>query len=125
VRHLFFDERKLERMLSQIIPVIFNPDLYGFVVYIFLIAIFINLAALIRKGDKLILLSALFLSWILLTGIFYQIDVDYNDSDSLSYITSGYSRAMFYFLPLMLFYTAVSKNVLLAFQRIKNWVEKK
>lgn len=125
VRHLFFDEGKLERMLSYIMPIIFNPDFYGFVIYIFLIAIFINLAVLIRKGDQLILLSTLLLSWILLTGIFYQIDVDYNDSDSLSYITSGYSRAMFYFLPLMLFYAAVSKNVLLAFQRIKNWIEKK
>jgi len=125
VRYLFFDEGKLERMISQIMPIIFKPDLFGFVIYIFLAAILINILPLIRKGDRLVLLSIIFLSLILMTGIFYQIDVDYTDSNSLSYITSGYARAMFYFLPLMLFYVAVSKNVLLAFQRIKNWVEKK
>ncbi|HYV90631.1 MAG TPA: hypothetical protein VE978_02570 [Chitinophagales bacterium] len=124
VRHLFFDKEKLERMLSQIMPLIFKPDLYGFTIYIFLTGVLISIAALIRKGDQLALLSVVFLSWILLTGIFYQIDVDYKDFNSLSYITSGYSRAMFYLLPLMLFYVAVSKNVLLAFQRIKNRVEK-
>jgi hypothetical protein len=123
IRHLFIDIEKLKRMFLQIMPLIFKPDLYGFVIYIFILAILINTRQLIRNGDRLILLSIIFLSLILMTGIFYQINVDYRDSNSIAYITSGYSRAMLYFLPLMLFYVAISKNFLLAFARIENWLK--
>ena len=117
--NISFDLDRLSRMMAQVYDVTFSSQYYGVVVYLFLIAIVLNFYFLVKEKDTLMLLGIVILPWIFYMMIYYIIDTDYMPG-SVAWITAGYKRGFFYFLPLILFYVASTKVIKILFQKILN-----
>lgn len=117
VKEFTLDGEKWSRMFAQIYDVTFSLQYYGIVVYLFVITIFVNVYYIVKEKDTLLLLGVVLLPWLMYLGIYYIIDTDYTSG---SWITAGYKRGFFYFLPLMLFYIASNKVVNTLFKKILN-----
>lgn len=115
VEEFTLDGEKWSRMFSQVYDVTFSLQYYGVVVYLFVVAIVVNAYYTITERNTLILLGVVLLPWLMYLGVYYIIDTDYTSG---SWITAGYKRGFFYFLPLMLFYIATNKVVNTVFKKI-------
>jgi len=109
INHLYWDYDKLSRLVNLIIDVTLKVQYYGIVVYLFLAMLLINSYAIIKEKDKWVLLSIIFIPWITYILVYYQLDDDYTATGPGGFITSGYKRGFFYFLPLLLFYCVNNK----------------
>ena len=118
VKTLYWDPGKLSRMMKQVRWVTFKPNYYGITVFLFLVLIALNAINIIKKKDQLVLLSVIFSAWGLYMIIFYQIKTDYMPNQT-TWITSGYRRGFFYFLPPILYYCANNRLVRSLFRRIE------
>ena len=92
----------------------FSSQLYGWVIYLGITAFVLNLIYLMYKREWLffngITLSLIVAAWCIYLWVYYQIDVPSLDIFE-GYISYGYKRGLFNFLPLLLFYFATSKVV--------------
>ncbi len=122
IKHLYWDPAKLKRMMYQVQWVSFKPNYYGIVVYLFFALVALNLFQIIRRRDRIALLAMIFGAWGLYMIIFYQIDTTYLPNTT-TWITSGYRRGFFYFLPLILFYSATNRFTMLLFRKIQRFTE--
>jgi hypothetical protein len=118
VTHLFWDSDRLLRELKWIKFITFYLMLYGLAFYIFIFAIILNFRNLHR--DKLALLILIFISFIIYAGIFYQLDeVKQDPLDTM--MQYSFKRGLFYFIPMVLFYSATCKPVQLFFAKIERF----
>lgn len=101
-----WDSGKLWRMLTQVKLVTFSTQYYGITVLLFLAVLLINLKNIFVKKDSLALLLTVFATWILYVSIFYLIDTNFLSNSMEGWIFSGYKRGLFFFFPLMLYYSA-------------------
>ena len=106
-----WDPKKFSLMFTQIRHVTFSTLYYGLTVYLFLIAVGINIPHIIRKKENTLLQVLIFVTWGLYVLVYYQLDTDYTDTSMGGWIMSGYKRGLFYFFPLMLFYCANNRIV--------------
>lgn len=105
---------KFDFMMRIVEEISFSSQLYGWVIYLGITAFVLNLIYLMYKREWLffngITLSLIVAAWCIYLWVYYQIDVP-----SLAifegYISYGYKRGLFNFLPLLLFYFATSKVV--------------
>lgn len=114
--YIYWDGAKLLRMLEQVLAVTFNTRFYGVIVYLFIALVILNIYSIIKKGDRGSVLLLIFIPWVLYMFIYYQIDTDYMPG-SVAWIGAGYKRGFFYFLPLLLFYSATNSLVRSLFTR--------
>jgi len=116
VNHLFWNANRFERLMLWIKSLVFNSQNYGLTFYLFLIALLLNIRDIHR--DKFQLLILILISFVLYSAIFYQLDeVKQGSLDSM--MQYSYKRGLFYFIPLVLFYVAVSKPIRLFFLMIE------
>ncbi len=117
-RHeLFWDPKLLNTIFNYLKVLFFNTSLYGVVFYIFIALFLINIRYFKQNWP---LLLYLFLSFIFYTIIYYQLNPEVQDSIHTMMRTS-YKRAIFYYIPVVLLYSALSPQTL----RFFNWVEVK
>ncbi len=116
VNHLFWDTNRFERLMLWIKLLVFNSQYYGLTFYLFLIALLLNIRNIHR--DKFQLLILILISFILYSAIYYQLDpVKQGSLDSM--MEYSYKRGLFYFIPLVLFYVAVSRPIRLFFLMVE------
>lgn len=116
ITRLYWDSDKLSHLLTKVSDVTFNTQFYGLVVYIFLIVVLLNLANIYKSKDRVVLLGIILLAYLSYLFVYYQIDTDYS-LDKTGWISAGYRRGFFYFIPLLLFYSAINKYSMLLFNR--------
>lgn len=102
---------KFDFMMRIVEEISFSSQLYGWVIYLGIAAFVLNLIYAIYKrkwsffnGITLFLIVA---AWCIYLLVYYQIDVPSLDIFE-GYISYGYKRGLFNFLPLLLFYFATS-----------------
>lgn len=118
VTHLFWDSDRLLRELKWIKVITFYIKLYGLVFYIFIFSIVLNFKNVHR--DKFALLTLILISFILYAGIFYQLDEVKQDPLDIM-MQYSFKRGLFYFIPMVLFYSAICKPVRLFFEKIEKF----
>lgn len=123
VNHLFWSGEKFGKVFSTAVgDLMGNAQLYGWTFGFFLIALLVNIPAIIKK-DNWTLLSILFVALGGYTLLYYQMQ----DTDGAlfapgGWMQSGYKRGLFVYVPLVLAYAALSKNVNRLFEKIQSWV---
>lgn len=118
VSHLFWDFERIQLLFSWIKRLVFSTSLYGLTFYIFFIALLLNIKNILR--DKLLLFMLILLAFIFYSALYYQLDDSILAPLSFMMETS-YKRALFFFVPLMLFYASTSKVMQQLFIRIDNF----
>ncbi len=118
VTHLFWDSDRLLRELRWIKSITFYLMFYGLVFYIFIFTIALNFRNVHR--DKFALLTLILISFILYAGIYYQLDEVKQDPLDIM-MSYSFKRGLFYFIPLVLFYSATCKPVQLFFEKIEQF----
>ncbi|MBN2367279.1 MAG: glycosyltransferase family 39 protein, partial [Calditrichaeota bacterium] len=102
--YLFWDEERFSYMVKTIYLLVTSTNLYGLSFYIFAIALIANIRYL--KSNWPLLATILF-SFLLYTFMFYQIDPETQDSIQ-TMMTASYKRGLFYFIPMILFYSGIT-----------------
>lgn len=118
VDHLFWDAERFALLTDWIKRLIFNMNLYGLTFYIFLLAILINIKNIFRNKTELLLM--ILLSFLFYSAIYYQFD-DVKQDPLNSMMRGSFKRALFYFIPLVLFYASTNKMVNQIFNFIENF----
>jgi len=101
-------------------------QLYGVVFISFFIALLVNTGLAFKKGVKTVFGNQALLLAFLLTAFavyfteFYLINEDVQASTIASLMASSFKRGMFYFIPIVLFYTATGYSSKIFF----DWLEK-
>ncbi len=114
----FWDPVKVNIMIRKISFVTFNLDFFGLTMHLFFLAFVLNIYNTIRYKNKLVYLIGLFVSWMLYILLYYQIDSDFSTNTLGGWITSGYKRGLFYFIPLALFFTSTNKLSIWVFSKL-------
>ena len=104
-------EGKFDYMMQLVTEVTASTQLYGIVFLLGLVVLVLNvLNALYRRSLALfnpVPLVLMLAAWCLYLLVYYQIDVP-TLAEFDGYISNGYKRGLFNFLPLVLFYVATS-----------------
>ena len=104
-------EGKFDYMMQLVTEVTASTQLYGIVFLLGLVVLVLNLLnALYRRSLALlnpVPLVLMLAAWCLYLLVYYQIDVP-TLAEFDGYISNGYKRGLFNFLPLVLFYVATS-----------------
>ncbi len=120
-RHeLFWDPRLLTFILKYIKMLFFNVNLYGLVFYIFVAVFLINIKFLKQNWP---VLAYLLLGFVFYTFIYYQLNPETQDSIQ-TMMRASYKRAVFYYIPGVLFYSAVSLLSIRFFNRLEEMYQK-
>jgi len=107
---IFFNIHNIEKIWSEVVQVTFLSKYYGILVYLFLAIALINLF-FIKSDYKIYLLFATILtSWVLTIVLYTILNTNYSD-----WITSGYKRNFFYFLPILVYFIASTKVIKIVF----------
>ncbi len=116
-KHLFWDPALFSYIVNYIKTLLFTTGLYGLIFYIFVIAIIANIKYIRKNWPLLALIAA---SFVLYTFTYYQLNPETQDSIQ-TMMRASYKRAMFYFIPSVLFYSAISPMSIKLF----DWLEQK
>ncbi len=120
IKHLYWDYDKLVRLMGKVKSVTFNMQYYGMLVHLFVAMVVVNAYFSLKHKEGLVLLSAVFVPWLVYIFIYYQLDDPYMPTGGTDYIQSGYKRGIFYFFPIMLFYCA---NNRVAYTIFNKWLK--
>ena len=102
-------------------------QLYGIVFVSFFIALIINATLAFKKGVKtvfanqLLLLAFLIVSFAIYFTEFYVINEAVQASTIASLMASSFKRGMFYFIPIVLFYTATCFSSKILFDKLEKF----
>ncbi len=102
-------------------------QLYGVVFVGFFLALIVNAAIAFKKGIKIvfgnqwILLAFLMVAFSLYFSEFYVINEDVQSSGIASLMASSFKRGMFYFLPIVLFFTATCFSSKIFFDKLEKF----
>lgn len=118
VDHLFWDGERIQLIIDWIMNLIFNINLYGLTFYIFILGILLNIKRLLADRPEFLLL--IIVSFFLYTAVYYQLDPVKQDPIETLMKTS-FKRALFYFVPLVLYYTSTSKVIKSLFEKIETF----
>lgn len=120
-RHeLFWDPQLFSFILKYTKMLFFNANLYGLVFYIFVGVFLINLKFIKENWPVLIYLI---LGFAFYTFIYYQLNPETQDSIQ-TMMRASYKRAVFYYIPGVLFYSAVSPLSIRFFNRLEEMYRK-
>ncbi|MFN8276149.1 MAG: hypothetical protein U0T84_01575 [Chitinophagales bacterium] len=119
IQHLFFDAGKLGKVCSAAWEIMSSSNIYGITFYLFILALVINILAIVKQRDKWEVLAIIAVALGGYTLLFYQMtDADGSLFAPGGWMQSGYKRGLFCYAPLVLFYVAISKYVSMAFDLI-------
>lgn len=102
-------------------------QLYGLVFILFFVALFISLVMIYKNGwkvalkDKWQVLAFFGVSFTLYFLVFYLIDVKVQRAPINSLMESSFKRGLFFFIPVVLFYTATNLNSLWLWQKLEDF----
>ena len=102
-------------------------QLFGIVFVSFFLAIILNIGLAVKRGARIVLgnygylFVFLFISFGLYFTEFYTINENMQAASIASLMASSFKRGLFYFIPLVLFYTATSYGSLAVFNRIEKF----
>ncbi|MEE9374147.1 MAG: hypothetical protein V3V00_13930 [Saprospiraceae bacterium] len=117
----FYDGQKISDILNLVKFVTFSTQYYGWVVYLFL-GFGVTLLLPKNRMANVNLYIIIIITWILYVILYYQMDnVDANGNLIPNYITAGYRRGFFSFLPLITYFIASSAPIILT----SEWINKK
>lgn len=120
IKHLFWSSEKLGKVFSTAWgELMSSTQLYGWTFWFFVWALLVNIPAIIKK-DNWFFLSILFVALGGYTLLYYQMNDDGTLFTNGGWMLSGYKRGLFVYVPLVLAYAALSKNVNWVFSRIQN-----
>jgi len=117
---LFWDADKCSKILVWVKNLITNTSLYGIAFYALFIIIIINIKYLIKDKSSLLLIL-FFVSWILYTLVFYQMDNSKMDPLN-NMMRASYRRGLFVFIPIIWFYIPSSKVINSLFEKYENFL---
>ena len=102
----FYDSQKLADIARLVRAVTMSPQYYGWIVIMFFVSSF-TLILKKRRKETLTLLLVIVTTWLAYVFLYYQMNnVDSNGRLVPNYITAGYRRGFFSFLPLIVFFLA-------------------
>jgi hypothetical protein len=87
---------------------------------LFVVVLISNIWHLFKKGDHLVTLLLIFLTWLFYTILVYQIDYVWDSLENV--MRYSYKRFLFSFVPLLWFYVAAGRNINLLFEKIDNFI---
>lgn len=119
VHHLFWDAERFSLLTGWIKRLVFDVNLYGLTFYIFLLAVVLNIKDVFHDKSKLLLMICL--SFIFYSVIYYQFDDTKQDSLT-TMMRASFKRALFYFVPMVLYYASVNKRTQWIFGRIDRFI---
>ena len=117
---LFWDADKCSKILVWVKNLITNTSLYGIAFYALFIIIIINIKYLIKDKSSLLLIL-FFVSWILYTLVFYQMDNSKMDPLN-NMMRAPYRRGLFVFIPIIWYYISSSKVINSLFEKYENFL---
>ena len=118
VTHFFWDARRFIEVLMWAKLFLTHVSFYGLTFYIFMATLLLNIKNIFK--DKFSLIALIFVSFIVYLSIYYQLD--YSKQDSLAtMMKASFKRALFYFVPMVLFYASTNKVVNRLFQYIERF----
>ncbi len=115
VDHLFWDSGRIKTIFLWVKSLLSNTNLYGLTFYLFFLAIFLNIKNVLKDKQRLLIL--IFLSFLFYCMIYYQFD-DLKQDPLNAMMSTSFKRAMFYFVPLVLFYCSTNKMSQRIFSKI-------
>lgn len=122
---IYWNGDKLAAILRRVIEITFHPYYYGVTVYLFFAIMAVHLLTItVKEGfaaflkDRGVLLSVLLTAFILYILIFYQLDIYKEGKLVGTWISNGYKRGFFSFIPLLLFYSATNRTVRTFFKKL-------
>lgn len=119
VNHLFWDAERFGLLMDWIKRLILDVNLYGLTFYIFFLAVLINIKDIFRDKSELLLMIVL--SFIFYSSIYYQFDDTKQDSLN-TMMRASFKRALFYFVPMVLFYASTNKRTRWLFAKIDAFI---
>lgn len=122
IDHLFWNSEKLGQVLSTAWGIMTNPQTYAWTFWIFVLAVLVNIPAIIKKDNW----AFLFIIAVALGGytlLYYQMDnTDGTLFSNGGWMLSGYKRGLFVYAPLGLAYAAMSKHINWVFEKLNSWL---
>ena len=106
VDHLFWDSGRIKTIFLWVKSLLSNTNLYGLTFYLFFLAILVNIKNVLKDKQRILIL--IFLSFLFYCMIYYQFD-DLKQDPLNAMMSTSFKRAMFYFVPLVLFYCSTNK----------------
>lgn len=116
----YWDSEKLAIIGREMWALFSSPVFYGFTFVLFVVVLISNIWHLFRKGDHLVTLLLIFLTWVFYTILVYQIDYVWDSLENV--MRYSYKRFLFSFVPLLWFYMAASRNINWLFEKIDNFI---
>ncbi|MFZ0391452.1 MAG: DUF6541 family protein [Calditrichia bacterium] len=115
--YFFWDGERFQYMISYMFTLFKSTPLYGWIFYIFLLALVINIRRIKANWP---LLAYLVSAYLLYSFTFYQLDPETQDSIQ-TMMRASFKRGLFYFIPGILFYSVLTPY----FRKFFNWLEMK
>jgi hypothetical protein len=130
-----YNATRLNTMLNYVKAYLFavpyrevhGGQLYGIVFISFFLALLVNTGLAFKRGFKAVfgvhtlLLIFLLVAFSIYFTEFYLINEDVQASSIASLMASSFKRGMFYFIPIVLFYTATSYGVKIFFDKLERF----
>jgi hypothetical protein len=116
----YWDGEKATVIVREMWELFKSPVYYGFTFIAFPLILLTNVWHVFRKGDQLVTLLLIVISWAVYTILVYQIDYLWDTLENV--MRYSYKRFLFSFVPLLWFYVAAGRNINLLFEKIDDFV---
>lgn len=117
VNHLFWDSDRLKKLLDWIGKLLTNTSYYGWTFFIFFASVLLNIKNIHKDKTKLLFLIVV--SFLAYAAVYYQLD-DLKQDPLDSMMKNSFRRGLFYFIPMIVFYTSTNKTMV----KIFDWIER-